>query len=681
MPSWLPNLLNPTTALTAAGVAVPALLLLYFLKLRRQEVAISSTLLWKKAIQDLQVNAPFQKLRRNLLLILQMLLLVLMLLALARPVINMMRPAGEMTVILIDRSASMQTVEEDGRTRLDIAKERARSLVGTLDRGASAMVIAFDDSAEPVQTFTTDANALRRAIDAIQPTDRPSRLKLAYQLAEAQSNFNPEQLRANIRPDVFVFSDGRVLDGDELRITGEVQYERIGSPDTPNVGIVAMSARRNYERPQEVQVFARLANYGPEVVDADVQFSVAMIDPAEPGRLSYQVVRLDDTTLIPEHWTPEQRDQAEREGITPRDAVEFTLELTTAGVIRLQHLPRTRDALAADDVAQVVVPPPKVLRVALVTEGNYFLEKALDSLNLRDPVRMTPQAYERSVGNPESDPSQFDVIIFDRYAPPRPDLLPSAGNFLWIGALPDHLGLKVMQQDGQPVRIEDVGVLDWQRDHPMLRHLSLGRLYVAEALRFDVPLETQRLIEGISGPLVLLHREGRSTHLVIGFDLLQSNWPLRVSFPVFMYNAMQYLALGSDMSVRESFSPGATPMIPRSVVQRIAADRQTVRLVGPSGSREITVPPHGDFALPALNQVGIYRLEPPIPQYEQIAVNLLDPNESNLIPLDQPPGNIGEVVDATTAQTRVDLWWWIIACVALPLLLIEWWVYTRRVHL
>lgn len=681
MPTWIPNFLNPRTALLTAAVVIPALLLLYFLKLRRREVLISSTLLWKRAIQDLQVNAPFQRLRRNLLLLLQMLLMILLLLALARPVINMTRAAGQMTVILIDRSASMQAVEEDGRTRLNIAKERARALVGTLPRGASAMVIAFDDSAEPIQTFTTDTNALRRAIDSIQPTDRPSRLKLAYQLAEAQSNFNPEQLRTLVRPDVFVYSDGRVLDGDELRITGEVQYERIGSPDTPNVGIVAMSARRNYERPTEVQVFARLANYGAEVVEPDVQLSVAMIDPADPSRLSFQVVRIDSTTLLPERWTLEQRDQAERQGIIPRDAIEFTLELTTAAVIRLEHLPRGRDAMAADDIAQVVVPPPKVLRVALVTEGNYFLEKAIDSLNLRDPVRMTPAAYERSFGNPVTDPTQFDVIIFDRYAPPQPQLLPPAGNFLWIGAIPDHLSLKTVHQDGQPVLIQDVGVLDWQRDHPMLRHLSLGRLYVAEALRFEVPLETQRLIEGIGGPLVMLHREGRATHLVIGFDLLQSNWPLRVSFPVFMYNAMQYLALGSDMSVRESFSPGATPVIPRSIVQRVAADRQTIRLIGPHGSRDLTIPAHGDFALPALNKVGIYRLDPPIPQYEQIAVNLLDSNESNLLPADQAPGNIGEVVDATTAVARVDLWWWIVACIALPLLFIEWWVYTRRVHL
>src|SRR3954464_4492479 len=103
----IPNFLNTLPAAIAAGIVVPALLILYFLKLRRREQLVSSTLLWKKAIQDLQVNAPFQRLRRNLLLILQLLLLALLCLALARPVANMTPQAGKMAVILIDRSASM----------------------------------------------------------------------------------------------------------------------------------------------------------------------------------------------------------------------------------------------------------------------------------------------------------------------------------------------------------------------------------------------------------------------------------------------------------------------------------------------------------------------------------------------------------------------------------------------
>src|SRR5882672_4248229 len=127
--NWIPNFLSPLTGLIAAAIAVPALLVLYFLKLRRREMEVSSTLLWTKAIQDLQVNAPFQKLRRNLLLILQLLLLALLCLALSRPVSNYTPGAGKTSIILIDRSASMNAIEANGKTRLDEAKKKAKELV------------------------------------------------------------------------------------------------------------------------------------------------------------------------------------------------------------------------------------------------------------------------------------------------------------------------------------------------------------------------------------------------------------------------------------------------------------------------------------------------------------------------------------------------------------------------
>src|SRR5437870_5469388 len=117
----LPSLLNVLPAAIAAGIVVPSLLILYFLKLRRREMPVSSTLLWRKAIQDLQVNAPFQRLRRNLLLFLQLLLLLLLCFAFARPITHYTPGAGKVTVILIDRSASMSTADPDlkDKTRLD----------------------------------------------------------------------------------------------------------------------------------------------------------------------------------------------------------------------------------------------------------------------------------------------------------------------------------------------------------------------------------------------------------------------------------------------------------------------------------------------------------------------------------------------------------------------------------
>ncbi len=681
--NWFPTFLSPLTGLIDAAIAAPTLLLLYFLKLRRRELAVSSTLLWKKAIQDMQVNAPFQKLRRNLLLILQMLLLLALCLALTRPITFFQAGAGKSTVILIDRSASMSAADIDnGRsTRLDEAKREAIDLVNTMQRGSTAMLIAFDDHAETVQSFTGDTAALKTSIEKIKPTDRKTRMRDAYQLADANMSFNSEQLRSSMTPpDVVVFSDGRTLDGADLSSISKPTLHRIGSDSAGNVAIVALSAKRNYEQPNQVQIFARLVNYGPAPVSGEVELSVAVTDPKDPSvDGSFKVRGLASVSLPPARWSDEAwlatgDNRKERdESYATRDSVDFTLDLSTAATIKVEHKLKDHDVLPADDVAYVTIPPPKSLSVLFVTDGNYYISLLQHSLHLRDSKVMSPAEYESAL------PTSFDVIIFDRaYSPPK---LPPTGNFIYFGGLPSGLKLKVDQIDGKNIVLDQVGVIDWNREHPILRGLALGKLYVGEAMKLMPTAESQTLIEGTKGPLLVLDREGNSTHLVFAFDLLQTyNFATKPVFPALMYQALQYLAVGANLGATQSFDPGSTPRIPRTNLAQIGEPR-SITLNGPRLSQTLSVPATGDVALPALDRVGVYETSPVIPGFERIAVNLLDESESNLMPVDHPPGSVGNTIVGKPSRSRLNLWWWLVAAVALPLLLIEWWVYTRRVHM
>ncbi|MCH8242624.1 MAG: BatA domain-containing protein, partial [Planctomycetes bacterium] len=76
------SFLSPATIALAAGLTVPPLIALYFLKLKRSVRLVPSTLLWKKSVEDLHVNSPFQRLRSSVLLLLQLLVLLLAALAL-----------------------------------------------------------------------------------------------------------------------------------------------------------------------------------------------------------------------------------------------------------------------------------------------------------------------------------------------------------------------------------------------------------------------------------------------------------------------------------------------------------------------------------------------------------------------------------------------------------------------
>lgn len=109
------------------ALLIPMLLLLWFLKIRRRPQKVGSTLLWSRALEDERVRSPFQRLVRNLLLVFQLLTLILLILALLRPESGSLADTSRLNVFLVDRSASMNAIEEDGRSRFEHSLDRVRN--------------------------------------------------------------------------------------------------------------------------------------------------------------------------------------------------------------------------------------------------------------------------------------------------------------------------------------------------------------------------------------------------------------------------------------------------------------------------------------------------------------------------------------------------------------------------
>src|SRR3954452_18294699 len=148
-----------------AGVPV-GIIALYFLKLRRRPVQVPSTLLWRRSLEDLHVNSLFQRLRRNLLLFLQLLAVLLVMLALAGPRIRGSSTLGERFVLAIDNSASMRATDVEP-SRLEKAKAEAKKIVNAMGADDLAMVISFSDRARVVSNYTSNRNLLLQRIDSI----------------------------------------------------------------------------------------------------------------------------------------------------------------------------------------------------------------------------------------------------------------------------------------------------------------------------------------------------------------------------------------------------------------------------------------------------------------------------------------------------------------------------------
>ncbi|MCW8130845.1 MAG: BatA and WFA domain-containing protein, partial [Planctomycetota bacterium] len=154
--------------------ALAPVIALYFLKLKREERVVPSTLLWKKVIEDMHVNAPFQRLRYSLLLLLQLLMIGLLGFALARPFLAVSGTEAQRIILLIDTSASMGTRDagpNGTQTRLEAALQDARKKVDDLGNNGEMRIVAFDEKVRQMTRFTQDRNFLKDALDQVKLRD------------------------------------------------------------------------------------------------------------------------------------------------------------------------------------------------------------------------------------------------------------------------------------------------------------------------------------------------------------------------------------------------------------------------------------------------------------------------------------------------------------------------------
>lgn len=670
--------ISPLIAAIAAGITIPALVTLYFLKLKRKRMVIPSTLLWQRAVQDLQVNSPFQKIKNNLLLWIQLLLLIALLLAMARPTQNAIADPGRRIVIVIDNSASMNAQDPslDGDSRLEAAKQRALDVVDNLAAGngedgtaGGAMVVTFGHRAMVRQDFTTDLAKVRKAIRDIEPTHQRSFLDSAISTIEpfARQGGSEDKLT------VHIFTDGRSLrttDEPLSLVNADLKYHRLGDMDAPldNLALVALSARRDFDKPQLVQVFARLANYGPEPIVTNLTLTI-----------DGTAVRVERVSVPPAGEGTAQ----EPLGKPGQSSVTFDFIYPGMATVRVGH--DHADLLAADDNARLILAPSRELRVLLVTPGNDYLELAAKSAGIQDLIQMSPAQYEAldpaqlrrgrwdtagvAGAGIDAEGDAVDVIIFDRYSPKAPPLV----NSLYFAAIPPLEGLsRRPTPDSAP---SNELISQWDRSSELLNNVILSDIPLRRPGRLVVPNDGRVLAVGREGPVIAeLSRDG-VRHVMVSFDLYESLWPHRVSFPTFIQNTLPTLGLdGGTDSSGLSYRTGENATLVLATPIEELTYTGPVELTGRAVGSSITVQ--------SFPFTGLYETDAAVdPRHRQLAVNLLDANESDLRPAEQLVIGTSSVAgQAQSVEIRKELWPWFVWA-GLAFLVIEWLVYTRRMHI
>ncbi|HYN49082.1 MAG TPA: VWA domain-containing protein, partial [Candidatus Nanopelagicales bacterium] len=171
--------------LALLGLAfLPLVIAFWMLKLRRTERTVSSTLLWQRFGEDLQANAPWQRLRRSFLLLLQLLLVVLLAFLAAQPFVERPATLARDLVIVVDASASMAATDV-APSRLEAAKGLALDALRDLPAGGRVSVVAAGATPRVVANATADMGRIRAAVAGITATPATADMGEALALASA----------------------------------------------------------------------------------------------------------------------------------------------------------------------------------------------------------------------------------------------------------------------------------------------------------------------------------------------------------------------------------------------------------------------------------------------------------------------------------------------------------------
>lgn len=598
------------------ATTIPVVILFYLLKRKRVVKLVSSTLLWQKFLAETQANAPFQKLRHNWLLLLQLLLLILAILALSRPYFASDAKSSALRVVILDASASMQSTDESP-SRFEKARGEALKWVDGLRDQDQMLVLQAAGNTEVKQSATSNKAALRRALEACAVTDSPTRLKEALKLAETLT-------RDIALAEIHLFSDGAVGDLTEFENKGlNVVYHRVGI-GTENLGIVALDVRSHPEDATKRAIYTSVQNFSTNAHETELELRF------ENQFVETRLLKLAVGETSPQVFLASQNSN----GV-------FTMNL------------KTKDDLAADNQASMFSQLAEPVKVLLVSRGNRFLEKALrGALNV-----------ELSLASDFTDPaSAFDLVVLDDIVPaawPKANVLAiHTSNTNWFEAVS---------------KLENPTVVDWKNTHPLLRYVNFDNVQISETLSVKTPSWAVALVDGQRTPLVLAGELDRQKIVWIGFDTLQSTWPLRISFPIFMANVVEYLNPAAEKNSQLFVRAGEPFRF--ALVQSV----DNAELTLPDGKRRsLPIDPAArEIVFGDTTQQGIYRLQVGTNE-TSFCVNLLDATESNIKPrAELELGKYSRVEATTLKRANMELWRWI-ALGALAVLMFEWWYYHRR---
>ncbi len=607
------SFLSPWAIWFLAGV--PVIVALYFLRLKRRAITVSTHLFWQRAVNQTSRNSFFQRLRHLFSLLLHVLILLLLVGALARPVIDRFIRGGASVVLVLDCRARMQATSPDGTVRFEKALAAARGYVREVSDARQFAIVKLDAAPSVAVPFTGDEKPLLDTLANVQASDATGDMDAALNLASSLLDARSGSRR------IILFSDRQPATALRFPLTTHAI-----PANTENVAITRFATRPLPANPETSDVLLEVRNFGKAPVTTNVELSY------DGKPLDVKPVQIPaGTSILSVFPTLAKPSRTSRGWLTARlDAA---------------------DGLMLDNTAYAMLPPARAKRVLLISKGSFFLEKMLEADTTVKFELLTPDAYSPAIG------AKFAATIFDGEMPPGFDLAKSDGNFLFIKRTPFPAGAVI----DQPL------VTDVDAAHPATRNVSLRNVTILHAQTLAIPPSADGWqfaapLRSFENALLITGQRKAQRIAALAFDVVDSDLPLRVAFPLLISNTVHWLA-GAE--------PDSLPSLIAGQTLALGPDQK-------ASSQTLTAwPRDGVIAAPTVTGAfqpmrdGFYQVVD-ADGARWLAVNTFSDAESAL-----SSGADTLPVALPTTLTGWPLWQWL-AVAAFALLVGEWWLHHKR---
>ncbi len=477
--------LNPAGLWLLLGI--PLLIVIYLIKAQHEEVPVSSTFIWKLSGRFMKKRRPMQKARKILLFLLQLLLVAAVAFLAAKPVIE--NGASRDYVVILDASASMQTVDENGISRFDKALDEIEALSDKIVYGHSVSLILAAEDASVLLERSTSQSEVKMTLENLRCTygrcNEAEGLRLAQLLCDSSPN-----------PTVLFYTDCSHPEGNNVSVINlnekewNVAVEQLSSVSEERATLFTGSVT-SYHKDATVTVGLKVDGY---TVDAQIVECTADV----PKEITFYA-----------------------QAIPSFDTAEIYVEI--------------QDALEADNAFALCQKSNLSYKTLLISTSPTYLTGALQALGICDVKSI------RSL--PEEPLSGWDLYVFDGVAPKE---YPTDGAIIQIGTENLPAGLKSGASASDASLLTKNSVLS----HEVLQSLSLEG---TEVLRYTPLTLSSRwdslLLCGDSTVVATGKPDGIFPFTVIAFDLHNSNLPMQPDFPILIRNLVSYSmpALLKDM--------------------------------------------------------------------------------------------------------------------------------------